>query len=42
MVWTLSVYEDSYKLVRAPYLGMEHQSSVTYGMALRMDTEAGI
>jgi aminopeptidase N len=24
-------YEDSYKLVEAPYLGMEHQSSVTYG-----------
>jgi aminopeptidase N len=24
-------YEDSYKLVDAPYLGMEHQSSVTYG-----------
>jgi hypothetical protein len=29
--WTLSFYEDSYKLVEAPYLGMEHQSSVTYG-----------
>ena len=24
-------YEDSYKLVQAPYLGMEHQSCVTYG-----------
>lgn len=24
-------YEDSYKLVEAPYPGMEHQSSVTYG-----------
>lgn len=24
-------YEDSYKLVEAPYLGMEHQSAVTYG-----------
>src|SRR5690606_32003375 len=24
-------YEDGYKLVDAPYLGMEHQSSVTYG-----------
>lgn len=24
-------YEDSYKLVETPYLGMEHQSSVTYG-----------
>ncbi|NRB59360.1 MAG: M1 family metallopeptidase [Winogradskyella sp.] len=24
-------YEDSFKLVEVPYLGMEHQSSVTYG-----------
>ncbi len=24
-------YEDGFKLVDAPYLGMEHQSSVTYG-----------
>lgn len=24
-------YEDSYKLIDAPYLGMEHQSAVTYG-----------
>lgn len=24
-------YEDGYKLVQTPYLGMEHQSSVTYG-----------
>jgi aminopeptidase N len=24
-------YEDGYKLVEAPYLGMEHQSCVTYG-----------
>ncbi|MEP3836992.1 MAG: M1 family metallopeptidase [Algibacter sp.] len=24
-------YRDSFKLVEAPYLGMEHQSSVTYG-----------
>jgi aminopeptidase N len=24
-------YEEGYKLVEAPYLGMEHQSSVTYG-----------
>ncbi|MDO6760100.1 M1 family metallopeptidase [Tamlana sp. 2_MG-2023] len=24
-------YEDGYKLVETPYLGMEHQSSVTYG-----------
>jgi len=24
-------YEDGYKLVEAPYLGMEHQTAVTYG-----------
>ena len=24
-------YDDSFKLVEAPYLGMEHQSSITYG-----------
>ena len=24
-------YDDGFKLVEAPYLGMEHQSSVTYG-----------
>ncbi len=24
-------YEDGYKLVETPYLGMEHQSSITYG-----------
>lgn len=24
-------YEDGFKLVEAPYLGMEHQSSITYG-----------
>lgn len=24
-------YEDSYKLIDAPYLGMEHQSGITYG-----------
>ncbi|MCU0462074.1 MAG: M1 family metallopeptidase [Bacteroidales bacterium] len=24
-------YEDGYKLVEAPYLGMEHQGSITYG-----------
>lgn len=24
-------YDDSYKLVEVPYLGMEHQSSITYG-----------
>jgi aminopeptidase N len=29
-------YEDSYKLVEVPYLGMEHQSSVTYGNAYKM------
>ncbi|MCA9000877.1 MAG: M1 family metallopeptidase, partial [Planctomycetes bacterium] len=28
-------YEDSYKLVVVPYLGMEHQSSVTYGNAFK-------
>lgn len=28
-------YEDSYKLVEVPYLGMEHQSSVTYGNAYK-------
>jgi aminopeptidase N len=28
-------YEDGYKLVEAPYLGMEHQSSVTYGNAFK-------
>lgn len=28
-------YEDSYKLVQVPYLGMEHQSSVTYGNGFR-------
>lgn len=26
-------YEDGFKLVEVPYLGMEHQSSVTYGNA---------
>lgn len=29
-------YEDSYKLVEVPYLGMEHQSSVTYGNNYQM------
>ena len=29
-------YEDSYKLVETPYLGMEHQSSVTYGNGYKM------
>ncbi|MFD1292742.1 M1 family metallopeptidase [Lutibacter holmesii] len=28
-------YADSYKLVQVPYLGMEHQSSVTYGNKFR-------
>ncbi len=28
-------YEDGYKLVEVPYLGMEHQSSVTYGNYFR-------
>jgi aminopeptidase N len=28
-------YEDGYKLVEVPYLGMEHQSSVTYGNGYR-------
>lgn len=28
-------YEDGYKLVQVPYLGMEHQSSVTYGNGFR-------
>jgi aminopeptidase N len=28
-------YEDGYKLVEVPYLGMEHQSSVTYGNAYK-------
>jgi aminopeptidase N len=29
-------YEDSYKLVEVPYLGMEHQSSTTYGNHYQM------
>lgn len=28
-------YEDGFKLVEAPYLGMEHQSSITYGNKFR-------
>lgn len=28
-------YQDSYKLVGVPYLGMEHQSSITYGNGYR-------
>lgn len=29
-------YEDGYKLVEAPYLGMEHQSAVAYGNGYKM------
>ncbi len=29
-------YEDGFKLVEVPYLGMEHQSSVTYGNEYKM------
>jgi aminopeptidase N len=29
-------YEDSYKLVDAPYLGMEHQSAIAYGNQYKM------
>lgn len=29
-------YKDSYKLVEAPHLGMEHQSAVAYGNKFRM------
>jgi aminopeptidase N len=28
-------YEDSYKLVQSPYLGMEHQSDIAYGNQFR-------
>lgn len=28
-------YEDGYKLIEAPYLGMEHQSAVAYGNGFR-------
>lgn len=28
---TYPFYEDSYKLVEAPYAGMEHQSTIAYG-----------
>ena len=34
-------YEDSYKLVEVPYLGMEHQSSVTYGNEYRKGYRGG-
>jgi len=29
-------YEDGYKLVEAPYLGMEHQSAIAYGNQYKM------
>ncbi|WP_316811223.1 M1 family metallopeptidase [Pedobacter heparinus] len=29
-------YEDGYKLVQAPYLGMEHQSAIAYGNDFKM------
>lgn len=29
-------YEDGYKLIEAPYLGMEHQSAVAYGNSYKM------
>ncbi|MGY4385340.1 aminopeptidase N [Pedobacter sp. UYP24] len=29
-------YEDGYKLVQSPYLGMEHQSAVAYGNKFKM------
>ncbi|NDC41078.1 MAG: M1 family peptidase, partial [Chitinophagia bacterium] len=32
-------YEDGYKLVEAPYLGMEHQSAVAYGNKYQMGYE---
>lgn len=32
-------YEDGYKLVEAPYLGMEHQSAVAYGNGYQMGYE---
>jgi aminopeptidase N len=32
-------YEDGYKLVEAPYLGMEHQSAVAYGNKYKMGYE---
>ena len=33
---TYQWWEDGYKLVQAPYLGMEHQSAVTYGNDFRI------
>lgn len=32
-------YEDGYKLVEAPYLGMEHQSAIAYGNGYKMGYE---
>ncbi len=32
-------YEDGYKLVEAPYLGMEHQSGIAYGNGYKMGYE---
>jgi aminopeptidase N len=32
-------YEDGYKLVEAPYLGMEHQGAIAYGNKYRMGYE---
>ncbi len=34
-------YEDGYKLVQAPHLGMEHQSAVAYGNGFRNGYKAG-
>ncbi len=34
-------YEDGYKLVEAPYLGMEHQSAIAYGNGYRMGYMGG-
>ena len=31
-------WEDGYKLVETPYLGMEHQSAVAYGNKYKRDT----
>ena len=30
-------YEDGYKLVETPHLGMEHQSAVAYGNKYKTD-----
>lgn len=34
-------YEDGYKLVQSPHLGMEHQSAVAYGNGFRNGYKAG-